>query len=150
MGFGDTGEDVNVGCLKDKETKYPMNMEDGFDEDTFAEFVAAYKKGKIAAKYKSEKPPKKNNGPVKVVVANTFEKIVGDSSKDVLIEFYAPWCGHCKVSTSVVTSSPSSVSSSSSSSCWKYMDIMAPGANNAMLCTYILQFFVKLNIVLKS
>ena len=48
--------------------------------------------------YKSEKPPKKNNGPVKVVVANTFDQIVGDKSKDVLIEFYAPWCGHCKVS----------------------------------------------------
>ena len=44
MGFGETGEDVNVGCLKDKEVKYPMNMEDGFDEDTFADFIAQYKK----------------------------------------------------------------------------------------------------------
>ena len=54
--------------------------------------------GKIAPKYKSEKPPRKNNGPVKIVVANTFQQIVGDKTKDVLIEFYAPWCGHCKVS----------------------------------------------------
>lgn len=31
-----------------------------------------------------------------MVVADTFEKIVNDPEKDVLIEFYAPWCGHCK------------------------------------------------------
>lgn len=33
---------------------------------------------------------------VQVVVAETFDEIVNDEEKDVLIEFYAPWCGHCK------------------------------------------------------
>ena len=61
MGFGETGEDVNVGCLKNKEVKYPMNMEDGFDEDTFSEFIALFKKGKV--------PPKVKRGVVNFVVA---------------------------------------------------------------------------------
>lgn len=33
---------------------------------------------------------------LQVVVAENFDAIVNDDSKDVLIEFYAPWCGHCK------------------------------------------------------
>uniref|UniRef100_A0A7N5JZN3 Protein disulfide-isomerase A3 n=1 Tax=Ailuropoda melanoleuca TaxID=9646 RepID=A0A7N5JZN3_AILME len=31
-----------------------------------------------------------------VVVAENFDEIVNNEGKDVLIEFYAPWCGHCK------------------------------------------------------
>lgn len=53
--------------------------------------------GKIEKSLKSEPIPEDDkNAPVKIVVGNSFVDVVLKSGKDVLIEIYAPWCGHCK------------------------------------------------------
>ncbi|XP_039070152.1 protein disulfide-isomerase-like [Hibiscus syriacus] len=64
--------------------------------DDIAPFVKDYKEGKVPPYVKSEPVPEENNDPVKVVVADTLEDMVFKSGKNVLLEFYAPWCGHCK------------------------------------------------------
>ena len=51
--------------------------------------------GKFKPSLKSEEPHP-NNGPLTVVVGKNFDEIVRDPTKDVLVKFYAPWCGHCK------------------------------------------------------
>ncbi|XP_076617878.1 protein disulfide-isomerase A4 [Chaetodon auriga] len=95
LGLGESGEEVNVGILADGAKKFAMEPEE-LDSEVLRDFVMAFKKGKLKPIIKSQSAPKNNNGPVKVVVGKTFDDIVMDTRKDVLIEFYAPWCGHCK------------------------------------------------------
>ncbi|OAA42977.1 protein disulfide-isomerase [Beauveria brongniartii RCEF 3172] len=76
--------------------KFPFDQEKKITEKTIAKFVDDYVAGKIEPSIKSEPIPESQDGPVTVVVAKNYDDIVLDDKKDVLIEFYAPWCGHCK------------------------------------------------------
>jgi len=59
-------------------------------------YIDEFKSGALRPHLKSEPEPADNNGPVKILTGNNFNSIVMDSTKDVLVKYYAPWCGHCK------------------------------------------------------
>jgi hypothetical protein len=58
--------------------------------ETLSAFVASYLSGTVKPFLKSEAEPAEQ-GDVTVLVGTSFERIVLDTTKDVLVEFYAPW-----------------------------------------------------------
>lgn len=67
-----------------------------FSIESLKKFADDFVEKKLTPYIKSEPVPANNDAPVTVVVGSTFNDIVLDKSKDVMIELYAPWCGHCK------------------------------------------------------
>jgi protein disulfide-isomerase A1 len=65
-------------------------------EESLRKLVEGVLDGTVKSNFKSEAVPESNDGPVTVVVGTTFEDLVINNDKDVFVEFYAPWCGHCK------------------------------------------------------
>lgn len=74
--------------------KYPL--EAAPDAASVKAHIEAFLAGNLKPHFKSEKVPANNDGPVTVVVGDNFNDVVLDEKKDVLLEVYAPWCGHCK------------------------------------------------------
>ncbi|XP_051577765.1 protein disulfide isomerase family A, member 7 [Myxocyprinus asiaticus] len=96
LGLSEGGEIPIVTIRTRAGHKYSMQEEFTRDGKSLERFLEDYFANRLKRYVKSEPVPESNDGPVKVVVADTFEEIVNDPEKDVLVEFYAPWCGHCK------------------------------------------------------
>lgn len=87
-------DNVIVIARYNKSKKYLMKKE--FTMENFEEFLNDLKNGKLKPHTKSEPIPRDNDGPVKIAVSDNFDEIVLDNGKDTMVQFYAPWCYHCK------------------------------------------------------
>eukprot|EP00197_Chlamydomonas_leiostraca_P006170 CAMPEP_0202858778 /NCGR_PEP_ID=MMETSP1391-20130828/1156_1 /ASSEMBLY_ACC=CAM_ASM_000867 /TAXON_ID=1034604 /ORGANISM="Chlamydomonas leiostraca, Strain SAG 11-49" /LENGTH=530 /DNA_ID=CAMNT_0049537733 /DNA_START=11 /DNA_END=1603 /DNA_ORIENTATION=+ len=86
---------VLLGFFMEKNKKYKLSEE--LSEASIKKFAEGVLDGTAPVEYKSAPIPEDNkDGEVTIVVGKTVESIVFDETKDVLLEVYAPWCGHCK------------------------------------------------------
>uniref|UniRef100_A0A1A8KN49 Protein disulfide-isomerase n=1 Tax=Nothobranchius kuhntae TaxID=321403 RepID=A0A1A8KN49_NOTKU len=96
LGTSDGGELPFVTIRTKLGHKYVMREEFTRDGQSLGRFLEDYFAGRLKRYIKSEPLPEKNTAPVKVVVAESFDEIVNDPAKDVLIQFFSPLCPHCK------------------------------------------------------
>jgi len=83
-----------------------INLEEGMAKYKFDgaittpslnEFLQQYAAGTLKRHLNSEATPSDwDSKPVKVLTGENFNAVALNPDKHVFVEFYAPWCGHCK------------------------------------------------------
>jgi len=103
--FGDHAKALNLNeavwpsfVIQDlkNQLKYPLEQTGEVKPADVQSLVEKYLAGKLEPTLKSAPIPETQDEPVWNLVGKQFDEVVYDDKKDVFVEFYASWCGHCK------------------------------------------------------
>ena len=103
--FGDHAKALNLQEAKwpsfvvqdlTKQLKYPYDQSQALVASSVEALVQGFLDGEIEPALKSQPIPAEQTENVYDLVGKQFDEVVFDDKKDVFVEFYAPWCGHCK------------------------------------------------------
>jgi protein disulfide isomerase len=80
------------------EEKYVFPKEQPLTTQNVRDFLRQFLDNKLEKTMRTQPAPEKhtNDLGLTTVVGSSFDELVLGREVDVLVEFYAPWCGHCK------------------------------------------------------
>lgn len=82
--------------IEDRKNRKNYVLAKEITPENVAAHVKAFSSGTLEPTLRSQEIPATNDGPVKVVVGKSFDDIVMDEGKDVLVAVTASYCVHCK------------------------------------------------------
>jgi thiol-disulfide isomerase/thioredoxin len=99
--YGGTGKNLPTLIIVDpfRKSTFPFDessWSQKLDASRFEGWIDLFFLGRLTPKIKSGVIPKHNHQHIKEIVGTNFKEIVQDTSRDVAVLFYDPWCDRCQ------------------------------------------------------